>query len=195
MKALYDFILETDKRYNNTVDVDGKELVVNTEITERDAQFVNRLARVVATPIYGDTPIQVGDEVVIHHNIFRRWYDVRGNERNSGDFLDDNQFKAYHDQVFAYKRDGVWRCPDMYCFVEPIKDDAKFRENMYKDLRGILTYTNNVLDDVGLKVGDEVGFTPNSEYRFDIEGKVLYRIYSNDITINYGLKEETTTET
>ena len=36
MQSLFDYIISTENRYNNIIDVDGKELVVNTEITERD---------------------------------------------------------------------------------------------------------------------------------------------------------------
>ena len=34
MQALFDYIISTENRYNNVVDVDNKKLVVNTEITE-----------------------------------------------------------------------------------------------------------------------------------------------------------------
>ncbi len=39
MQALFDYIISTENRYNNVVDVDNKKLVVNTEITERDYMF------------------------------------------------------------------------------------------------------------------------------------------------------------
>ena len=34
MQSLFEYIISTENRYNNTINVDGKELVVNTEITE-----------------------------------------------------------------------------------------------------------------------------------------------------------------
>ena len=48
MQALFDYIISTENRYNNVVDVDDKKLVVNTEITERDYMFVNRIGKVVS---------------------------------------------------------------------------------------------------------------------------------------------------
>ena len=42
------------------------------------------------------------------------------------------------------------------------------------------------LDALGVSIGDVVGFTPDSEYEFEVEGEKLYRILSNHITINYG---------
>jgi hypothetical protein len=36
MQSLFDYIISTTNRYNNTINVNNKELIVNTEITERD---------------------------------------------------------------------------------------------------------------------------------------------------------------
>ena len=53
-------------------------------------------------------------------------------------------------------------------------------------LKGELVYSNSELSSLGLSIGDVVGFTPDSEYEFEIEGDKLYRILSNQVTINYG---------
>ena len=185
MRAIHDFIIETDNRYNNTVDVDGSELVVNTEITERDAQFVNRIGTVVAVPTAREVAIQVGDKVVVHHNVFRRWYDMKGKEKNCGSFINENQYIVSEDQVFAYKRGDEWKACLRYCFVKPIKDDSEWRETMYKHLQGELVFTDPYLDELGIKPGTIVGFTPDSEYEFTIDDQLLYRIYSTQITIEY----------
>jgi len=185
MRAIHDFIIETDNRYNNTVDVDGAELVVNTEITERDAQFVNRIGTVVAVPTAREVAIQVGDKVVVHHNVFRRWYDMKGKEKNCGSFINENQYIVSEDQVFAYKRGDEWKACLRYCFVKPIKDDSEWRETMYKHLQGELVFTDPYLDELGIKPGTIVGFTPDSEYEFTIDDQLLYRIYSTQITTEY----------
>ena len=194
MKALHDYIITTDNRYNNTVDVEGKELIVNTEITERDAEFVNRIATVIATPASKESAIQVGDDVIVHHNVFRRWYDMRRNEKNTGSFIKENQYVVSEDQVFAYKRDGEWKATLRYCFVEPIVDDSMFKDERYKHLKGVLRFTDDYLDSLGIKPGTIVGFTPDSEYEFTIDDKLLYRIYSTHLTIDYGLQERKTTD-
>ena len=46
---------------------------------------------------------------------------------------------------------------------------------------GIMKYTNKNLPEVG----SLVGFTPNSEYEFIIDGERLYRVYTKFITIKY----------
>jgi len=188
MQSLFEYIISTENRYNNTVDVEGKELVVNTEITERDYMFVNRIGTVVQVPAYNNSLIKPGDEVIIHHNVFRRWFDVRGNEKNSANFISENKYFVAKDQIFAYKKNNKWECFPEYCFVKPIYKNDKWALKTDENLSGILTYTNDSLSSLGVSIGDVVGFTPDSEYEFEIEGEKLYRILSNHITINYGSK-------
>ena len=193
MKSLYNYIISTTNRYDNKVSIDNKELILNTEITERDYRFVNRIGTVVNVPINISTPIKQGDDVIIHHNVFRRWFDVRGVERNSGSYIDEDKYIVSPDQLFAYKQNGKWHCPNMYCFVEPLENEDIWSTESEQKLLGKLTYTNDYLESLGLSYGDTVGFTPDSEYEFNIDDKKLYRILSTDITINYGHKKEEST--
>ena len=107
MRSLYNYIIFTKERYNNKKDLEGKELILNTEITERDFHFVNRIGKVVSTPINIKTPIQSGDDVIIHHNVFRRWLNQQQEERNSASYLDEDKYTVAADQVFAYKTFGL----------------------------------------------------------------------------------------
>ena len=188
MQALFDYIISTENRYNNAVKIDDKELIVNTEITERDYIFVNRIGTVISCPVSGQQLIQSGDKVILHHNVFRRWLDSHGEEKNSSSYLDENKYAVAPDQIFAYKRDGKWKSLPGFCFVKPIYRDGEWDLKTDENLKGILTYSNDALNSIGLSNGDIVGFTPNSEYEFNIDGVKLYRILSNNITINYGQK-------
>jgi len=190
MQSLFEYIISTENRYNNTIDVEGKELVVNTEVTERDYMFVNRIGKIVKLPLYNNSELKENDEVIVHHNVFRRWIDIRGNEKNSGSFLKENEYFVAPDQIFAYKRKDNWHCPDEYCFVEPINSNNKWSPYREENLKGKLVYSNEELKSTGLSIGDVIGFTPDSEYEFEIEGKKLYRILSNQVTINYGQKKK-----
>ena len=111
MRSLYNYIISTNSRYDNKVSVGSKELILNTEITERDYLFVNRIGTVINAPINIKTPIESGNEVIVHHNVFRRWYDVRGNERNSGNYIKEDTYTVSEEQIFAYKQNGKWHCP------------------------------------------------------------------------------------
>ena len=190
MRAPYRFIVETENRYNNKVDVDGSELIINTEITERDYQFVNRIGKVVATPIAIQTPIRAGDDIIVHHNVFRQYYDMKNRLKQSSNYISENQFQVQLDQIFGYRRDKKWEAAPGYCFVAPILEDDKWSTETYKKLMGEVKISNNYLESLGITLGTIVGFKPDSEYEFDIEGQLLYRILSNNITIDYGYKKE-----
>jgi hypothetical protein len=82
MKSVYNFVVTPVKsRYNNTKQIAEKELILNTEMVSY--QHVNRNAIVVSKPMIGDTEIETGDEVIVHHNVFRRWQNQYGEEKNS----------------------------------------------------------------------------------------------------------------
>lgn len=54
---------------------------------------------------------------------------------------------------------------------------------------GVIVYINQELIDLGLKIGDEISFEPDSEYPFTIEGEKLYRMFTNNITIKWNQKK------
>ena len=180
MKSVYNFIIEPlGSRYKNTVNVGDKELIINSEI--QNHQYVNRYARVLSVPIYAESlGIKVGDTVIVHHNVFRRWYDVRGREKNSKSFFKDNKFIISQDQIFLYKNKDNWKPLEGFCFVQPIKSEDKFNKDIEHETKGIVKYT-----DGSLEVGQVVGFEPFSKYEFIIDGEKLYRVYSKYITIKY----------
>ena len=185
MKSVINFIVKPkNKRYNNTKKIGSKELILNTEIFTH--QNVSRNAIVLQTPTVGCTDIKQGDEVIVHHNVFRRWKDIRNKEKNSKAFYKEDMYFVMPDQIFAYKRNNKWFCPDEYCFVSPLINEDEWAPETEQKLKGELVYSNDELGSLGLAIGDVVGFTPDSEYEFEIEGKKLYRILSNQVTINYG---------
>jgi len=192
LKGLFDFIITPKgKRYNNTKQVGDTELVLNASI--EDHLMINRTGIVKALPSVGETNIQVGDEVILHHNVFRRWYDAHGNEKNSRSFIDEHTYCVSHDQIFLYKHNDKWIAPGQYCFVKPIKSRDDFSDDKEQPLVGILKYSNNTLDALGLTEGSLVGFSPNSKFEFIIERERLYRVLTNSITIKYeyqGQEEE-----
>ena len=183
MRSVFNFIIESNKRYNNSKDIEGKELILNTEISERDYMYTNRIGIVKAIPAIIKTPIKPGDSVILHHNVFRRWIDIRGKEKDSSSHKQENDYMVAPDQIYAYKRNGKWKCLDEYCFVKPIKEDSKWSVLREQKLLGKLVYSNEYLESLGLSVGDMVGFSPDSEYEFNINDEKLYRVLSNQITI------------
>ena len=179
MKAPFDFVIEPKgNRYNNTTKVGEKDLILNTEVYNH--QFVNREAIVRSVPTAFKSKIQQGDTIITHHNVFRRWHNQYGDEKNSKSFFDENTYLVKEDQIFLYKRNQEWQTPKGYCFVKPIKDRTRFGVDEEESCIGIVKHTDGTY-----KEGDLVGFTPFSKYEFIIDGERLYRVMTQFITIKY----------
>ena len=179
MKSIYGFLIKPiGGRYNNIKKVGDKELVLNTELYNH--QYINREAEVLSIPKIGETDIKPGDIVVVHHNVFRRWHNIRGEEKNSKSYFNESTYLINPDQIFLYKRNKKWIAPKGYCFVKPLKTTNQFNIESEKPLQGIVKYSDDTV-----KVNDLIGFRPGSEYEFIIDGERLYRVLSNLITIKY----------
>ena len=186
MKPIHTFLIKPKKeRYDNIKKINNTELILNSGIT--DHKFVSREAIIHEPPIINGKHFTRGTELYVHHNIFRRWHDVRGIERNSKSYFKNNLYFCEPDQIFLYKHESGWKANDGFCFIKPLANEDKFSVNKEKPLMGIVKYT----DDSGLlTVGEKIGFTPDSEYEFIINNERLYRVMTKEISIKYEYKEE-----
>ena len=179
MKAYKDFIVSPiGERYNNSTKVGGKALILKTEVYNH--QYVNRLAKIIATPLLFQSPLKVGDEVIVHHNVFRRWHDVKGREKNSRSYWKENKYLVSEDQIFLYKNKEEWSAMPGFSFVKPLIATSKYNIEKERPLIGIIKYSDGKFNKEEL-----IGFHPSSEYEFIINGERLYRVMNNFITIKY----------
>jgi len=179
MKSVFDFLVEPKgERTTSAKEVNGKQLILNTEL--QNHQYVSRIGVVKAVPTAFETEINVGDEVIVHHNVFRVFKDIRGDEKRSRSYIDENLYAVNISQIFAYKRDGEWKSIEGFYFVKPIVSKDKFSLDKEEPLVGIVKYANDTFE-----TGALVGFRPGMEYEFNIEGQRLYRIPANQITVQY----------
>lgn len=186
MRSVYDFIIKpVGKRYDNEVKVGEHTLITNSSI--ESFKHVNNIAEVVETPVAFATSIRKGDLIIVHHNVFRVFYDMKGIKKNSRSFLKDDLFFCAVDQVYLYKRTNTWKSFGDRCFVAPVKNKDFLSTDKVADLIGILKIGNSSLEESGINPGDIVGFTPNSEWEFVVDNQIMYCMKSNDIVIKYGL--------
>jgi co-chaperonin GroES (HSP10) len=189
MKSVYDFIVKPiGERYANTKKIGETNLVLNTKI--ENWKFVNRLAEVVSTPLAIPTPVKKGDVIVLHQNVFRRFYNMKGKQANSRSYFKDGLYFASVDQVYLYKRNNKWMSLNDRCFVMPLKNKDTLRSQKEQDLIGILKIGNSSLKALNINPGDTVGFTPGSEWDFIIDDQRVYCMKSNDIVIKYEHKRD-----
>jgi hypothetical protein len=180
VKSLYYFIVKPlEYRYDNIRKVDNRELIINTSIENH--RFISKKAVVVSTPAAYATKINVGDELYVHHNIFRRWYDQKDRERNSSTYFKDDLYFVIPEQIYMYNLK-----PHLdYCFVKPLKNQNLLENRKEQPNVGIVKYANNALEAIGITPGTLITFTPDSEFEFVIEGERLYCMKSNDIALTH----------
>lgn len=185
MKSPFNFIAKplNGRRYDNTKEIAGIELITST--SEEDHKFSNRYAEVVELPLKYDGPVQVGDILLVHHNVFKFYNDMRGKQKSGRSFFRDDIFFIEPDQFFMYKHGSTWNTYDKYCFVKPIKAIDSYVKKPFTEepLMGEMKYPNTYLVSQGIQEGDIVCFQPDSEYEFNVDGEKLYRMFDHQITI------------
>ena len=180
MQSLYYFIVKPlNDRYDNTRKVADTDLIINSGI--EDHRFISKKAVVVQTPAAYTTKINIGDELYIHHNIFRRWYDQKGKERNSSTHFKDDLYFVAPEQIYMYNL----KTHLDYCFIKPLKNQSVLENRKEQPNVGIVKYSNKFLEALKITPGTLITFTPNSEFEFIIEGERLYCMKSNDIALTH----------
>lgn len=193
MKALHYTIIEVDQEYLNEIKGKNSSLVMNTTI--ESVEHINRIGKVVAAP--KGTVLLPGDEVVVHHNITRINNGHGGFPIRSEFWIKDNLFYVPATEIFAYCRDGLWTALAPFCFIKPVPMDTQYHNGILmspealkqeishkgmEKLKGLMWYSNQDLIDLGIKQGDEVLFSEDSEYEFKFPGEgILYKMSTKDI--------------
>lgn len=180
------YLIQPDgERYNNVKKIGGTELIINTTRDETDYKHTNRVGIVIAVP-RAKGCLEVGDKVIVHHNTFRKWFNVKGNLKDSANYVRKDQFNVGLDQIFAFKRGDIgWESLEDYCFIEADKEEGNaFLTAMrkeYSETTGKVHIANRALKEQGVAEGDRVLFQEEAAYRFEIDGKMLYKMSTRNI--------------
>lgn len=174
LQSVHKFLIKPldGRQYVNTVKSGDKELVLTTSI--EDHNDVQRYAEVLATPMLYNGNIQVGDTVIVHHNVFRITVNDWGVAMQSNNHINDGCFWIDEDLIYMIIRKGIKKAADNYAFVEPIEEDTKWEGRQLVKHVGILRFPSEFLKQKQLKDGDKVVFKQDSEYEFKIDGKTMY---------------------
>jgi hypothetical protein len=181
MKSPFYFLIEPyGDEYQNTIEIAGKEVIVNSSVENH--KHVNRFAKVLQTPIHYTGDIKNGDIIIVHHNVFRIYYDMKGRAKKSPNFLKDNIYIIEPFQFYMYHNGKEWCSVDNWCFVKPAdKEHMYLYEEGLEENTGFLKYGNQALQKRGVSKGEKVKFSKNSEYEFFVDGEMLYRMHTRDI--------------
>ena len=121
MKSIYQFIVEplNKNRYNNTKEIEGVDLIIST--SEEDASASNREAIVLETPINYCGPIEKGDTLLVHHNVFKFYNDMYGRRQSGKSFFRDDIFFVDSEQFYAFKKNNKWHGLSLIHISEPTR--------------------------------------------------------------------------
>jgi len=187
MNSVYEFIIKpVGNRYSNELTVGDKKLIVNSSISNH--KFVNREAEIVALPLAFKTKLKVGDKVIVHHNLFRRYYNMKGKSVNSTKYFKDDLYFASPDQIYMKRTKDSWETLNEYCFIKPVVDKSSSSLKKLKECIGIVKYGNSTLEALKIHKEDLVVFKKNREFEFLIDNEVFYCMKSNDILLKHGRK-------
>jgi len=184
MKPVNEFLItpKNGERYDNHSRFGDQQLIVNTSIENHT--YVNRVGIIEKVPIDYDGPINEEDEVILHHNVFRIYYDMKGNEQSGPCHFFNDYYLVPEDQVYFYKSlNADWKSTGNYCFIKPlnkIQGDVMHLDQ-HEELRGKITHDNQYLNNLGIFNNDVVSFHPDVEYEFRVGEDVLYRVKNQRI--------------
>jgi len=193
MRSPHSFIVTplNEKRYDNVKKIGDIDFV--TSLSVEDHKSSNRLAEVMSTPIGYEGQIKKGDILLVHHNVFKFYYSMSGKQSSGKSHLFDNVFSIDPEQYFMIYNGSEWICDGKSSFVRPVKcEDSTFKKGLKNEpLKVEMVYSSPYMESKGITPGTIVGFHPDSEYEFEVDGEKLYRIYDSMISINYGRGNDT----
>ena len=109
MRSPFYFIVKplSGKRYNNSKEIAGVDFLTST--SEENHLASNREAVVVSTPLNYQGDIEPGDILLVHHNVFKFYNDMRGRQKSGKSFFMDDLFFVDNEQFYMYKKDNQWQ--------------------------------------------------------------------------------------
>jgi co-chaperonin GroES (HSP10) len=184
MKVLHEFIVMMPKKFKDTIKFGEVELFLDARFNE----FANRIseAEIVATPVKFPTGAKEGDTLYFHHHVvldkraeidkdlYRVKYDPEG---------------GYGSQAYAYK-DSEDNITVLTGWVFLIPDEGKEPTSesgiiisTQKEIKreGVVRFDTPELLEMGVKAGDTVGFSKESDYTMEVDGEKLWRMTPNDL--------------
>tara|TARA_R110001606_G_scaffold379744_1_gene539934 strand:- start:469 stop:1053 length:585 start_codon:yes stop_codon:yes gene_type:complete len=189
MKTFDLFVVELKKLISDTVTTNsGLELYIDNKFDE----FKNRITEgpVVAAPFKYNTGVKPGDTLYFHHLVVLNEGQILTGEhdhyivRYDADHTINNQAIAYKDQ-----HTGDIHPLAGWSLLEPVEEEEVQESDVIKlvkldeklPTKGKVAFTSPWVEEIGLEVGDIVGFKENRDYRITIDGQEYYRTRVEDL--------------
>jgi co-chaperonin GroES (HSP10) len=190
MRTYNYFVVELEKLINDTLVTDsGLELYIDHKYNE-NGEFENRVTEgpVVCSPFKIDTGVRPGDTLYFHHLVV-----MQGGQVLTGDdkhYIVKCSEEALSNQAIAYKDQDTDEIKPLFgwSLLEPVEEE-EFPNDLIEMVqlteklptKGRVAFESEELNDIGVEVGDVVGFKENRDYRIKIDGKEYYRTRVEDL--------------
>ena len=185
MRSPTDFLVKAidGKRYANTKNIGGIDILIST--SDEDYTVSNRFAEVISTPLYYNGPIKIGDTLLVHHNVFKFYNDVHGEQRSGKSYFKEDMFLIDDMQYYMYFNGDKWQAVGRYNFIEPFppKDSYLHKAIEEEPLQGIMRYPSDKMRAYGVKEGDVMVYRPNLAAEYKVNDVKLYRLYDEHLTV------------
>lgn len=165
----------------NDKKIGSQTIVINTSI--EDHKNVNRVGIIQSIPLEYEGNIQVGDEVIVQHNIFRDYFDMKGITQKSSFHVKDNLFFVPEELIYLINRNKEYISVDDYCFIEPIFKEERWIGKVEQEHLGIVKYGNKNLESIGVFNGDLIAFENDGEVEFLVDDIRLYKMKDSMILV------------
>ena len=189
MKTFDLFVVDLEKTVKDTITTEsGLELYIASRFNE----FENRVTEgpVVAVPFKYETGVEPGDTLYFHHLVvINEGQPLTGNDNHYLVRYDQNH--AVNNQAIAFKSSSTGTIHPLgsWSLLEPVEEEEVQESEIIEVVklskkpttRGRVAFTSSGIEEVGLKVGDVVGFKKNMDYRIKIDGKEYYRTRVEDL--------------
>ena len=182
MKPLNHFIVELPKKFKDTIEIAGKTLYLASKFDE----FANRITsgKILGVPERVDTGAKVGDTIYFHHHVVMN----TSFEIEKGRYLVMYDPKgAYGNHAVAYKNEEGMHMLGDWVFLREIKEKELnssviiLIDEEKRQRRGVIAFDHPELLEMGVKVGDTVGYGASADYDMEVDGENMLRMLLQEI--------------
>jgi co-chaperonin GroES (HSP10) len=190
MRTLDLFVVELDKKLNDTITTEGGlELYIDSKFNE----FENRVTEgpVVVAPSKYETGVEPGDTLYFHHLVVvNEGQALTGYEKHY--LVRYSPEHTINNQAIGYKsaKSGEIQPLAGWALLEPVEQDqepgsqsdlievVKLKEPVVRKAR--VAFNAPWIEELGVSVGDVVGIKKNRDYEIIIGGKKYFRVRAED---------------
>ncbi len=189
MRPLSNFVVYVPKKVNETKKIGDVEIYIETKFNEFEHRVME--GEVVGIPEKYKTQVAVGDTLYFHHHVVITPQVL--DEKNDLYQVNYSPNGGHATQSYIVKKkdtDEIIALDD-WVFLDPIKPEPKLKSDILElvsfeeevNYKGKIMYASDKIKELGLKIGDVVWFTKNSDYEMQIDDKKLWRVLIQNLTI------------